>query len=425
MRQSVALLNLKFLNNVGPHFFKALEIEKDAIQSLLMPGLNLDDDNPLHNGTVKEPFSPWAPFSIDPINSNGLTRTKLETTESDIRMVWEPARLQQAVLLLVFAQKNPKFPGWKQAKQAAKSIILSWLKTNTFARGVHYKSAMECALRIPVFFTALKQIEDLNPDQYDLILEAIYLHGRFVSKHLSLYSSLGNHTITEAVGLIFAGATFKSTREGRHWIETGLRLLTDELPHQILDDGGPAEQSLNYHRFVLDLYWLAMDFIHKNNLGNVLQWKPRLSAGEFFLSAFQDGRGCFPSIGDSDDGFAIAPGISPLRDESVVFDDKLRHLPRFRIQHHQKMMGWYSPSTTAHWEWLRFTTMDMPMPCRSRCPKTASRLSLIRGPTATMGCPGGADISREPGLTIRSSSTIRIRPSRKPVSSGAAPTKRD
>jgi hypothetical protein len=56
-----------------------------------------------------------------------------------------------------------------------------------------------------------------------------------------------------------------------------------------------------------------MDFIHKNNLGDVRQWQPRLSAGEYFLSAFRDSRGNVPSIGDSDDGYAIAPGISPLR----------------------------------------------------------------------------------------------------------------
>ena len=44
----------------------------------------------------------------------------------------------------------------------------------------------------------------------------------------------------------------------------GIDLLQQELFHQILDDGGPAEQSLNYHRFVLDLYWLAVDFMEKN-----------------------------------------------------------------------------------------------------------------------------------------------------------------
>ena len=30
---------------------------------------------------------------------------------------------------------------------------------------------------------------------------------------------------------------------------------------QILDDGGPAEQSFSYHRFVLDLYWLAIGIL--------------------------------------------------------------------------------------------------------------------------------------------------------------------
>jgi hypothetical protein len=62
---------------------------------------------------------------------------------------------------------------------------------------------------------------------------------------------------------VFAGAILKKTTEVGNWLQTGIRLLTNELPHQILNDGGPVEQSFNYHRFVLDLYWLWMNFIQK------------------------------------------------------------------------------------------------------------------------------------------------------------------
>jgi hypothetical protein len=81
---------------------------------------------------------------------------------------------------------------------------------------------------------------------------------------------------------VFAGAILKKTTEGGNWLQTGIRLLTNELPHQILNDGGPVEQSFNYHRFVLDLYWLWMNFIQKNNLADVSAWQSRLVCGEFF-----------------------------------------------------------------------------------------------------------------------------------------------
>lgn len=312
IKQGVALLQLKILARAGEHFVKVPEIEANDIQDLAMPELNLEVNNPLCTGTIAEPFSPWAPFTVgkghnDPRLANG------NPAESDIRMVWEPARLQQAVLLLVYADQNANFPGRDKARKAAKTIIFSWLMTNPFPLGIHYTSAMECALRIPVFFSALKKINDLDTDEYIYLLEAIYRHAWLVSRRLSLYSSSGNHTIAEAVGLVFAGAIYQRVSEGREWLETGIRLLTKELTHQILNDGGPAEQSLAYHRFVLDLYWLVMDFILKNNIGDVHHWERRLAAGESFLNAFQDEQGAFPPIGDSDSGFAIAPGVRPAR----------------------------------------------------------------------------------------------------------------
>lgn len=313
LQQSLTLPYLNLLSTLGRQLTVVHEKEVDAIANLIMPDLFLAEAASfLDCNALSESISSSMVVSNKQQTGN-LPKVDPAPMEEDIRLIWEPARLQQAVLLLVIAHQTPEPPGWKQAQIASKAIIFSWLKANPFHRGMHYTSAMECALRIPVFFTALKLIDGLNPDEYDLVLKAIYRHAWLISKRLSLYSSLGNHTIAEAVGLIFAGAIYKSTPEGMRWMETGQRLLTDELPHQILDDGGPAEQSLNYHRFVLDLYWLAMDFIQKNNLGAVHHWEKRVSAGEFFLNVFKDKHGAFPSIGDSDNGFAIAPGVKPAR----------------------------------------------------------------------------------------------------------------
>ncbi|MFO7614448.1 MAG: alginate lyase family protein, partial [Bacteroidales bacterium] len=234
-------------------------------------------------------------------------------TETDIRIRWEPARLQHALALPAYAHHHHDGTGLDKAGQASKGRILSWLMANPFPMGEHYQSAMECALRVPVFFYALKRLDNLTSDEYHRMLKAIYLHGWLISKKLSLYSSLGNHTIAEAVGLVFAGAVFRSTRRGKDWLGTGIKLLNDELARQVLDDGGPAEQSLAYHRFVLDLYWLAMDFIQKNNLGNIRHWQKRLVAGEVFLETFKNQNRLLPAIGDSDDGYAVAPGIAPRR----------------------------------------------------------------------------------------------------------------
>ncbi|MGA7878861.1 MAG: alginate lyase family protein, partial [Desulfoferrobacter sp.] len=174
-------------------------------------------------------------------------------------------------------------------------------------------SAMECGLRIPVFIAALKILDNLTESERRFILKATYEHAWLTARRLSLYSSLGNHTVAECVGLIFAGGLFRDDPLAQQWLSTGIRILEQESVHQILDDGGPAEQSLNYHRFVLDLYWLAVDFLEKNQLHDCAALRQRLDEGEEFLAAFKGCKNEMPSIGDSDDGHAVAPGLSPER----------------------------------------------------------------------------------------------------------------
>lgn len=105
-------------------------------------------------------------------------------------------------------------------------------------------------------------------------------------------------------------------------MKTGKALLKQEINHQILSDGGPAEQSINYHRFVLDLYWYCLDFLEKNGDLELDNLTPRLSAGEFFLNSMQINPADLPSLGDSDDGYAVAPGVVPRRIQPDIVAEK-------------------------------------------------------------------------------------------------------
>jgi hypothetical protein len=230
----------------------------------------------------------------------------------DIRMAWEPARLQHLTILLLYAATNRGLPDAERLQENVKGAILEWIKQNPFLSGPHYQSAMECGLRIPVFFYVLKILNiNLDLSEKSRILETIYQHAWWIFRRLSLYSSLGNHTVCECVGLVFAGAIFSPAPEGQAWMRRGLALLRQELHHQILNDGGPTEQSLGYGRFVLDLYWLVIGFLEKNSLHDCTDFKPRLLLGEGFLTACQDDQGQLPAIGDCDDGYAVAPGMYP------------------------------------------------------------------------------------------------------------------
>jgi len=245
-----------------------------------------------------------------------------QTSAVDIRSVWERARLQHLMVLLARLCSGPgEVPS--DVDGFLRDAVLNWIRNNPFLFGPHYASAMECGLRIPVFCYALQRLRTLSGAERAFIAAAMFEHGWLVSKRLSLYSSVGNHTIAESIGLIFAGGVFRNTSEGKEWIGTGVRLLARELHHQILEDGGPAEQSFNYHRFVLDLYWLAIDFLEKNGLHDCSPWKSRLAQGDEFLASFNCGNR-LPTIGDSDDSYAIAPEVAPTRAYVTANLDRMR-----------------------------------------------------------------------------------------------------
>jgi len=251
----------------------------------------------------------------------------INSADYDIRALWEPARLQQFMPLLVrMAMKQPGDDP-DQYSLLVRDGLMAWLRRNPFLLGPHYLSAMECGLRIPVFFYALKVLDALSREERSELFSALYSHAWWIEKRLSLYSSLGNHTVCEAVGLLFAGALFRNTFTGKRWLDRSIALLDQEVEHQILSDGGPAEQSFAYHRFVLDLYWLAVDFLESNNIHSCSTITARLMTGELFLAACTDESGRMPAIGDSDDGHAIAPGFAPQRIEAADRRDRCRIFP--------------------------------------------------------------------------------------------------
>jgi hypothetical protein len=319
MKEQVFIRLLKKEPFLWQNSFKAPDVPFDEIQRIKFPSIiygNTDTEiiEGILNGDcfclnsdyslIQDFEEQWQKCFFSDIPTN--------QEEPDIRAVWEPARLQHLTIVLAQLSKASDGSDADRQKSFVRNTLITWLKKNPFLYSPHYISVMECALRIPVFLLGLKVLDTLTVADRKTILQAIFEHGWIIRKRLSLYSSLGNHTITESVGLIFAGAVFGKSKQGREWLQTGIRLLEQECCRQILDDGGPIEQSLNYHRFVLDLCMFAVDFMEQNRLHDCTELKSRLEIGEKFLSNFTTQSG-LPFIGDSDDGYAIAPGLFPRR----------------------------------------------------------------------------------------------------------------
>ena len=123
---------------------------------------------------------------------------------------------------------------------------------------------MECGLRMLAACHALDLVRDRLQEPtrvWKALLELVRGHAELIRKRLSIHSSAGNHTIAEAAALVYAGSLFPEMPEAQLWRSLGLSLLEQEASHQILPDGGGAEQSFWYQRFISDLYGLVITLL--------------------------------------------------------------------------------------------------------------------------------------------------------------------
>jgi uncharacterized heparinase superfamily protein len=79
---------------------------------------------------------------------------------------------------------------------------------------------------------------------------SLAVQTRWLDERLE-YHLLGNHLFANAKALLYAGLYFDGA-EAERWYARGMRILTRELPAQVLPDGGHFELSPMYHAAVLE-----------------------------------------------------------------------------------------------------------------------------------------------------------------------------
>jgi len=243
----------------------------------------------------------------------------------DIRSVLEPSRLQHLTYLTLCNKKQPDNPKCGEIENFIRTALFGWITENPFLIGPHYISTLECALRIHAFAFCLCNIK-LSPEKKGILLNTIYQHAWWVDKRYSLYPAPGNHAIGESLGLLIAGLIFEEIPEGTKWVQKSSQVLKAEVFRQIKSDGGPLEGSIYYHFFLVDLFCLAFKLLELNKNEYHSEVKKCLRLADRFLSNFNI-TNTFEHFNDSDNGYAVAPGIFIKRDFTNNRSKAFNHFP--------------------------------------------------------------------------------------------------
>ena len=131
---------------------------------------------------------------------------------------------------------------------------------------------------------------------------------------------LGNHLFANAKALVFAGLFFEGDAADR-WLNRGLKILTREIPEQVLADGGQFERSPMYHAIafedILDLINISacwpglmkpkLEIDLKDSAARMLTWLRVMCHPDGEIALFND----------------AAMGIAPTPDELIQYSERL------------------------------------------------------------------------------------------------------
>jgi uncharacterized heparinase superfamily protein len=185
------------------------------------------------------------------------------------------------------------------------ALIGRWVSENPPARGSGW-DPFPTSLRIVNWIKwALRGNELTEQARDSLAVQARWLMRR-LEHHL-----LGNHLLANAKALLYAGLYFSGS-EAQRWYERGEAILADELPEQILADGGHFELSPMYHAAVLEDLLDLTNLLRAYGRPVPSEWVERIARMRRWLAVMTHPDGEIAFFNDA--AFGIAPTAAALED---------------------------------------------------------------------------------------------------------------
>lgn len=225
----------------------------------------------------------------------------------EIKYVWEASRLSMVFLLVrAYAhQQEERFA------EAFWQLVEDWMENNPPGLGVNWQNGQEATLRLIALcfgYYAFRKAKSTTPDRVVKLTCLAGVLGRYIRQNISFsIHTRGNHAITDSFGLWLCGIVFAELKDADHYRKLGRKLLEEQADLQFFKDGGYAMYSLNYHRFVLHIYSLAIRLgeLNQQRFSDALYEK--LSRSENFIyQLMEPGTGQVPQYG-SNDGALVLP----------------------------------------------------------------------------------------------------------------------
>ena len=185
-----------------------------------------------------------------------------------------------------------------------KDVIVDWIRNNPPLFGVNWVSGLEISIRLTTWIFSLwffRGSEIINDRIFfKKIFKSMFQHAYYLRFFYTRYSF--NHTVGDLFGIYLFSRTFNYLKPLKKWEKKFFKKFRKQIFRQTRSDGVDIEQSINYHRFVLEFFTLFLIFNKKRLEEKELNRIEKMF--DFLLFTIKPDKS-FPAIGDSDDGFVL------------------------------------------------------------------------------------------------------------------------
>ena len=237
----------------------------------------------------------------------------------DIKMVWEASRFDW-LPKLAWDYKN----GNNKALSQIEHWLQNWIKENPVNQGINWKCGQEASFRCLNLMLALVIIDSNFKSPTPTVRFFLYHHLKRISLTLRYAMAQdNNHGTSEASSLFVVGhylGLYGNERQkikGEKWAKQGRYWLENRAKRLIMKDGSFSQNSVVYHRLLLDTLSITELFRRKLKAPVVFSdlFYKRAKLAALWLYIMTDKKsGDAPNIGANDGAYLFNLDNSPYRD---------------------------------------------------------------------------------------------------------------
>lgn len=250
--------------------------------------------------------------------------TKIESLSEeagDIKFTWEKSRFSWLCTICRYDYHYDE-----DHSEFVLNQILDWIDKNPLNCGPNYKCSQETSIRLNNWVFALhfyKNSNALTEERWKKIMTSIYWQIKHVYNNIN-YSRIAvrnNHAITETLTLYLMGLIFPMLPGSSKWKRNGKRWFEQEIDYQIETDGTYLQDSMNYHRVVVQLltYAIAIADANGEKYSDVVYEKAYQSVN-FLYQCQEPENGWLPNYGSNDGALFFPLSTADYRDYRPQLD---------------------------------------------------------------------------------------------------------